>query len=256
MLSRAGYSNGLTSTLIVGNAREDIQTRFLDAKRAVVSSIESADPVLVEVPKIPRSQRGDWTWELVSQYPRQGEWTEAEYLSRDFEGLVEFVEGSLEFLPMVTPFHQDLLMYLCHRLSASIAREDSRRIYLAPLRIRIPGGRHREPDLVLVRPDHIPNRRAAVVGADLTIEIVSGDSKDRARDFIDKRADYAQARIPEYWIIDPETESITALTMPAGAGEYAVHGEFRPGQQAASVLLPGFSVDVDACLLAGRGEPA
>lgn len=40
-----------------------------------------------ETPRIP-SQRGEWTWELAAQFPRQGEWTEESYLARDFEGLV------------------------------------------------------------------------------------------------------------------------------------------------------------------------
>jgi hypothetical protein len=56
-------------------------------------------------------------------------------------------------------------------------------------------------------------------------------------------------------IVDPETETITVLTFPAGKSEYAVHGEFKPGHQAASVLLPGFAVDVTACFAAGKGEP-
>jgi Uma2 family endonuclease len=85
------------------------------------------------------------------------------------------------------------------------------------------------------------------------MEIVSGSKVDRERDLIEKRSDYAQAAIPEYWIVDPETETITVLTLPAGQTEYAVHGEFKPGQQATSKLLDGFTVDVAACFAAGKG---
>jgi Uma2 family endonuclease len=77
-------------------------------------------------------------------------------------------------------------------------------------------------------------------GADLVIEVVSPD--DPRRDLEIKRREYAQAGIPEYWIVDPTTALITVLTL---AGDrYAVHGEFAAGAQATSLLLPDFAVAV------------
>lgn len=207
-----------------------------------------------DAPSIPRSKRGDWTWELVAQFPQQGEWTAEEYLARSFEGLVEFVDGTLEFLPMVTPIHQDIQMFLYHRLLTIITGKTNWKVYPAPLRLIIGPARHREPDLMLVRPEHIPDRQRPAIGADLVIEVVSGDRQDRLRDFVDKRRDYASLSIPEYWIVDPETETITVLTLPAGANEYTEHGVFRAGQTATSELLPEFTVDVTACFKAGNGE--
>lgn len=212
----------------------------------------SGEPSL-DVPPIPRSKRGDWTWELVTQFPQQGEWTSEEYLARSFEGLVEFVDGTLEFLPMVTPIHQDIQMFLYHRLLAVIAGKLSWKVYPAPLRLIIGPTRHREPDLMLVSPEHVPNRQRPVIGANLVLEVVSGDQKDRDRDFVEKRRDYASIHIPEYWIVDPETETIIVLTLPAGQAEYTEHGVFRSGQTATSVLLPEFTVDVTACFKAGKG---
>ena len=86
------------------------------------------------------------------------------------------------------------------------------------------------------------------------MEIVSESKDDRERDVVEKRKDYAQAGIPEYWIVDPETETITVLTLLAGQTEYAVHGEFKPGRTATSKLLDGFAVDVAACFAAGKEE--
>ncbi len=204
---------------------------------------------------IPRSKRGDWTWELVTEFPQQGAWTAEDYLARSFEGLVEFVDGTLEFLPMVTPIHQDIQMFLYHRLLAVIAGKLNWKVYPAPLRLIIGPTRHREPDLMLVRPEHIPNRSRPAIGADLVVEVVSGDRQDRLRDFVEKRRDYASLAIPEYWIVDPETETITVLTLPAAANEYTEHSVFRIGEIATSVLLPEFVVDVSACFAAGKGTP-
>jgi Uma2 family endonuclease len=60
---------------------------------------------------------------------------------------------------------------------------------------------------------------------------------------IKKRYDYAQAGIPEYWIVDPREGVITVLRLEGD--EYAEHGRFGAGQVASSHLLPGFVVAVD-----------
>jgi Uma2 family endonuclease len=82
------------------------------------------------------------------------------------------------------------------------------------------------------------------------MEVVSPDEGSHERDYAEKRADYARRKIPEYWIVDPQTERITVLTLKGK--QYRLHGEFAPGQQATSVLLAGFTVDVAATFAAGR----
>ena len=54
--------------------------------------------------------------------------------------------------------------------------------------------------------------------------------------------DYAEAGIPEYWIVNPLDETITVLALRDGT--YAEHGVFRRGQRATSALLPTFAVSV------------
>jgi Uma2 family endonuclease len=80
------------------------------------------------------------------------------------------------------------------------------------------------------------------------MEIVSSRPQDRDRDLVEKRTEYAAAGIPEYWIIDPERQTITVLTLDGS--EYRTHGEFKPGDAATSVLLPGFTVEVAPCFAA------
>ena len=72
------------------------------------------------------------------------------------------------------------------------------------------------------------------------VEVVSPD--DPNRDWITKRADYAEAGIPECWIVDPSEEAITVLELKGPA--YAEHGIFGLNAKATSPLLPGFTVDV------------
>uniref|UniRef100_A0A7C2P0T6 Uma2 family endonuclease n=1 Tax=Schlesneria paludicola TaxID=360056 RepID=A0A7C2P0T6_9PLAN len=203
-------------------------------------------------PKIP-SRRGEPTWELADEFPRQGEWTEEDYLKLDSNRLIEFTDGVLEFLPMPKVSHARISRRLSDLLRGHVESHRLGETFWAPVSVRLKAGKFREPDVFFVREGRLA-KDDVCEGADLVMEIVSGDNKDRRRDLKQKRTEYAQAGIPEYWIVDPETETITVLTLPVGKTKYAVHGEFKPGQEATSVLLPGFRVDVTACFAAGKGE--
>jgi Uma2 family endonuclease len=78
--------------------------------------------------------------------------------------------------------------------------------------------------------------------ADLIMEIVSEDKPER--DLVEKRADYAEAGIPEYWIVNPLNRTITVLALRDGS--YVEHGIFGRGTRATSVVLAVFAVDLDA----------
>ncbi|MFN4294700.1 MAG: Uma2 family endonuclease [Thermoflexales bacterium] len=84
---------------------------------------------------------------------------------------------------------------------------------------------------------------------DMLIEVVS--PKNRMTDLRDKRREYAQAGIPECWIVGPQPKTVTALKL---SGEtYAVHGAYGQGDIAESALLDGFRVDVDDIWRAASG---
>ena len=203
------------------------------------------------------SRRGEPTWEIARSWPHQGEWTEEDYLAvRDkLDGLVELSNGCLEFLPMTVPLHQDIVKWLLYRLDEYVTSRKLGHVYPAPLTVRLWRGQFREPDLVFLRPERIVDRRRRPDGADLAIEVVSPGDDTRERDLATKRSEYAAASIPEYWIVDPETRTIHVLTLddvePGGA--YRVHGEFKSGATATSVLLDGFAVSVDEVFAAGDG---
>lgn len=183
---------------------------------------------------------------VVSLNPLQGHWTEEQYLlvTDQTNRPLEYTDGYIEVLPMPTQEHQDISQFLFLALLAFLQRIGGK-IYYAPLRVRVRPRKFREPDLLLVRDANDPRRQDRYwLGADLVVEVVSADDPDR--DTKVKRKDYAQAGIPEYWIVNPLTATITVLTL---AGEaYMEHGVFRRGEHAASRLLDGFSVSVDAVL--------
>jgi len=172
----------------------------------------------------------------------QGLWTTEQYLrlTKYNRHLVEFTNGQIEVLPMPTDQHQVILEFLFLALRAFL-RPRGGKVLFAPLRLQIRPEKFREPDLLLVRDANDPRRQNAYWrGADMVIEIVSTD--DPERDTVVKRLDYAEADIPEYWIVHPDEETITVLRLEQA--QYVEHGVFRRGETATSVLLEGFTVVV------------
>jgi Uma2 family endonuclease len=175
--------------------------------------------------------------------PAQGEWGEAAYLwlTDHSTRLIEFTDGYLEVLPMPTDEHQTIVLLL-YELLVAFVRPRGGKVLVAPLRLKIRDGKYREPDIVLVRSAHDPRRQNRFwLGADLVIEIVSPDKPER--DLVDKRSEYAEAQIPEYWIVNLQSETITVLCLEGPA--YVEHGVFERSATATSVVLEGFSIVVD-----------
>ena len=181
------------------------------------------------------------TWEIAQLFPAQGHWSEEEYLALDTNHLIEYSHGQLEVLPMPTFSHQRLVAFLYRSLMGFIEERGLGVVMFAPLRIQLWSGKYREPDLVFMATEHADRLGEQYWrGADLVMEIVSPD--DPQRETVTKRREYAQAGIPEYWIVDPADMSITVLTLRGR--EYALHGEFVSGETATSILLDQFMVDV------------
>lgn len=175
--------------------------------------------------------------------PNQGHWTDEEYLRlTDYIARpIEFTDGNIENLPWPTGLHHTVTQFMFFALHEFLL-PDGGTVHFFGIRLRIRRGKFRMPDVLLVK-DAKDKRRynRFWTGADLTLEVVSKDKPER--DLVEKRGDYAEGEVPEYWIVNPQTETITVLRLDNGA--YAEHGVFGRGQQATSVILPGFSVNVD-----------
>jgi Uma2 family endonuclease len=175
--------------------------------------------------------------------PLQGLWTEQQYLrlTEQTNHLIEFTDGSIEVLPMPTSRHQTILLLLYERFKTAVQTIGGK-VLVAPLRLRLRPGKFREPDILLLRSAGDPRYQDAFwLGADLVVEVVSPDRPER--DTEEKVRDYAEAGIPEYWIVNPLNETITVLALEEQA--YALHGIFHRGQRAISKLLDGFGIEVD-----------
>ena len=188
---------------------------------------------------------------LCHAMPPQGYWSDEQYLwlTDRTRRLVEFTDGRIEELPMPTATHQAIILFLLDLFNAYLGPRGGFALF-AGLRVRMREGKFREPDVVALRDRSDPrNQDRFWLGADLVVEVISPDDPDR--DLVVKRADYAEAAIPEYWIVDPRVESVTVLRL-AGS-DYVEHGVFARGDTATSPLLDGLSLAVTALFDYARG---
>lgn len=116
---------------------------------------------------------------------------------------------------------------------------------MAPFPMRLWEEKYREPDVLFIAEENLGRcRRKYWDRADLVVEVSNESNRDV--DLETKRAEYARAGIPEYWIVDPELRKVTVLALDGSA--YRVHAEPTYGQVATSNVLAGFDVDVAAAL--------
>jgi Uma2 family endonuclease len=142
-----------------------------------------------------------------------------EYLSYDdgTEKLYELFNGELIEMPPESGINVQIATFL---LIQFVSLLGYKRVRGHGLELEVRGEpRNRYPDLTIIREEHIQqlaNRntiRLSMLPPLLVVEVVSPGELQRDRDFIAKRLQYQDCGIPEYWIIDPQTQSILVLEL-------------------------------------------
>ena len=183
-------------------------------------------------------------------------WSEEEYLQLTdrAHSRIELTDGRLEFLTMPTEIHEALIQFLFLALHQFVDQRKLGKVYNNGIRLRIRPSKVRLPDVIFLHRDHFHARHNRVWdGADLVMEVVSDSPGDRQRDYEVKLIDYAEAKVAEYWIIDPE-QQIVIVHQLAG-NQYSQPDKYGRGQFATSALLNGFGVDVGSLFAAAENIP-
>jgi Uma2 family endonuclease len=144
---------------------------------------------------------------------------------------------------MPTEIHEAIVQFLFLALHQFVEKRKLGKVYFSGIRLRVRPRRMRLPDIIFLHKDHFSARHNRVWdAADLVMEVVSENPEDTVRDYREKLIDYADARVAEYWIIDPQQLQVVVHRLE---GErYVIDNRYIPGEQAQSILLDGFSVDV------------
>ena len=182
---------------------------------------------------------GDPTWGVVDLHPRQGAWTREEFLALESNRSVELVDGFLDVLPVPRMSHQEIADWLVAKLKDRLGR---RAACTAPFPVGTIRENYREPDAVATTdPGGLPEDSCE--HATFVVEVVSEKKRDRRRDYVTKRSEYAAAGIQEYWIVDPS--DLVVLQLVLDGDVYREAGRFAAGDVVRSEAVPGFEVSVD-----------
>jgi len=112
---------------------------------------------------------------------------------------------------------------------------------IAPLDMVLTTRRATQPDVVFISNERLGIIQEQIMGAaDLVAEVLSPGS--RQRDRTDKRDLYEQHGVREYWLIDPEAQTVEVLYLESGT--YQLIGRWHPGEIARSRLLKGFEAPI------------
>jgi Uma2 family endonuclease len=130
----------------------------------------------------------------------------------------ELIDGAIVMTPAPEVTHQRI-SYRLQRLLADAAGPGWE-VFAAPTDLDLPGGNRVEPDLIVVEAGRTGPRLSLPVV--LVLEIVSGGS--RTHDRVTKRAAYAEAGLPAYWLFDTLRATVTCLRLAGDAYEPYAEG--------------------------------
>ncbi len=184
-----------------------------------------------------------------------------EYLTADVsdlpEGRCEYWDGAL--IPVMS---ESLLNEMIANYLAFVLLQmgiDSDLVSPGKVSIVVSGRpRTRYPDLTLLDEAHLTlMEKSTCLQSNmppprLVVEVVSPgdeDSENYIRDYQDKRDQYADRSIPEFWLIDPQRSWVMVGLLAAGRYQFTT---FRVNQTIVSQALPTLDLTVAGVLARGK----
>ena len=172
------------------------------------------------------------------------EWTYEEFMSLPEGGpfRYEIIDGELCMTPSPSPRHQEISGNLFEIIRHFLRSNPLGKVFDAPCDVVLSKDPIQvvEPDLLFVSKEHLSiitekNIQGIV---DLTVEILSPSTETADRRV--KHSIYERFGVPEYWIVDPETETVQVFRL--SAGRYPDPLEYGKSDLIESPLLPGLSI--------------
>lgn len=126
----------------------------------------------------------------------------------------EIIDGRHYMNPAPNPRHQHVSRYIHHQLFEQIELNGLGSVIYSPIDLQLSEWDVVQPDLVIVlAANHIITPTKIEGIPDLVIEVLS--PSNRGHDLRLKLQLYQQAGIPEYWIVDPEDQSVMQYRLEA-----------------------------------------
>lgn len=181
-----------------------------------------------------------------------------EYLLLPYDGKkTEFVNGQIVTMAEASPLHVVIIKLLQKLLDAHIETTQAELETYSGVGVEIPRinreNNVRDPDLVVCSQAQwqaMLHLTKAIFAAGnppaLAVEVASPGNTER--DTVDKQLEYALAKVPEYWIINPVDCYVLVLALSSDGDTYAEVGEYRGTELVTSLLFPTLEVTAEALL--------
>ncbi|MBD2579689.1 Uma2 family endonuclease [Oscillatoria sp. FACHB-1406] len=179
-----------------------------------------------------------------------------EYLEYEDEtdNRYELIDGELIALPPESGLNDFIARFLLF-LFASQNLVPLKLLAIHTCEIQVPilqpgDAANRYPDLVVLHEEHwqLTQKRLTITlempPPQLVVEIVSPGRIGKERDYLRKRAQYAAVSIPEYWIIDPQKQTVSVLLLEGNSGQYCDR-VFRGQDSLVSPTFPTLQLTVE-----------
>lgn len=169
-------------------------------------------------------------------------WSEERYFAEAPEaGFFELKDGELIMHSPVSLEHQREVRFLNTLLWDYVRTQRLGEVLEGPAVLRLRQNLSREPDIFFVahrRADQMDEQHVDAP-VDLVIEVTSPDSEDR--DLYEKRDEYEEAGIEEYWVVDLSTHRVVSHRLIDGEFEATTAAEGR----LESGVVQGFWIQVE-----------
>jgi Uma2 family endonuclease len=86
------------------------------------------------------------------------------------------------------------------------------------------------PDIVVVRRSALKKRRGSLLPPDVLLAVEVLSPSNSKNDLVLKRHEYAEAGIPQYWLVDQEARTLTILRLDEKSGHYVDAGVVAAGE--------------------------
>jgi Uma2 family endonuclease len=164
----------------------------------------------------------------ISQLDPNGTYTYADYLTWKFSEMVELIKGKMMRMSAPVTQHQRISWRIT-TLFAFYFNNKSCEVFTAPFDVRLKDSKKAakankdilttvQPDLCVICDVTKIDRRGCIGSPDLVVEILSeGNSKKEMRIKYDL---YEENEILEYWIVDPEHETLHQFVLDETTKKY------------------------------------
>ena len=146
------------------------------------------------------------------RYPRQGSYTIDDYLALPDDQRVELIDGVIYDMSAPTTPHQLIGGEIYALLREFLLRKKGSCVpFIAPVDVQLDKDNKTmvQPD-VCVLCDRSKINRARIFGApDFVVEVLSPSTK--MKDILIKMKKYHSAGVREYWMVDPDAETVTKI---------------------------------------------